>query len=515
MIKSKRLLNIIIQIVLFLFLFVYFTQITPLVPFDADDWSFLGTMRLPFPLWGVFNPSKVLPEVIGPIVGSIASFCIYPITRNYVYSIMFTQTIVVSLFIVALLYIFSSFLKRKFELSFKEAICGELFLFLSFFFLFKHINSPSYSGFWATDFDCYFHYIIPGLLNASIVLSMMTKEKFMKCWEKQTHLYKGMFIVAIYFAIFSSPQLSIILASYCLTMIINIIVKQHGVKEIIRTSKIYFVICFLWLISILFDLHGRRAAGVSSVNGGSFKSRLMATLLSLNNLIKELDTKVLLLFILMIIAALAIVIVGKRKNHADRIIETFIHQVGILIVCLVITIVYLICAYLKAGAGYAGRIDAMWAVIFFFLAITSISFSYLLKNYKEIKIFTPLILILMALISFNFDYLPIQPNVGQYSATTVKIVDNYIIDQIVRADREGKSEVAVKVPLGEGKVTPKDQTSNWPHAFYMAKWLQNTLYSHGIIRTRIRITIKPDDQVNKKLYENKNNQQEFTPLETK
>lgn len=107
--KKKVTSMIVVQIALFLVLFIYFTQITPLLPFDADDWSTLGTMRLPIPLWGVFNPSKVLPEVIGPLVGEIAAYVVYPISKNYVDSILFTQAVLVSLCVATLLYLFYLF----------------------------------------------------------------------------------------------------------------------------------------------------------------------------------------------------------------------------------------------------------------------------------------------------------------------------------------------------------------------------------------------------------------------
>lgn len=512
--KSERYINIIIQFSLFLFLFVYFTQITPLVPFDADDWSFLGTMRLPFPLWGVFNPSKVLPEVLGPLVGSISSLFVYPITRNYVYSIIFTQAIVVSLFIIFFLYLFKVFLNKKLEMSFREAIGGEIFLFLSFFFIFKHINTPSYSGFWATDFDCYFHYLIPGLLSASLVLIMMTQKNFMKYWNSQSSLYKGIFLMAVYFAMFSSPQLSIILASYSMVMIVLTAIQKFrlGIKKYLLNTYLYLTITLLWLISILFDLHGRRAAGVTAQNNGGLNEKLIAIGNSLNILINDLNLKVFFLFVLIIIITLCLALIDKKDHNKSVVIVT---QEFILITCLLITFVYLMVAYLKAGAGYVGRIDAMWAVLCFFLLSVSISFTYLINKFHAVKVVAPLSLVLMALISFNFDYLPVQPNIGQHNSTTIINVDNYIINQIVKADREGKDKVTVKVPLGEGKVTPKDQTSNWPHAFYMAKCLQNTLYSHGIIRTRIQITLEPDKKINKRFYENNKSQQPFTPLETK
>ena len=91
-------------------------------------------------------------------------------------------------------------------------------------------------------------------------------------------------------------------------------------------------------------------------------------------------------------------------------------------------------------------------------------------------------------------------------------MDNYIINQVRKADLEGKAVVKVKVPLDQENASPDVSTSNWPHSYDMATWMQNTLYSHRIIRSRIKIIFEPDKKVNKKFYENKN-QQPFFPLE--
>lgn len=48
------------------FLFVWFTQIHPLVVYDADDWTYLAYVRSATPIWGDWNPAKVFPETVMP-----------------------------------------------------------------------------------------------------------------------------------------------------------------------------------------------------------------------------------------------------------------------------------------------------------------------------------------------------------------------------------------------------------------------------------------------------------------
>ena len=172
----------------------------------------------------------------------------------------------------------------------------------------------------------------------------------------------------------------------------------------------------------------------------------------------------------------------------------------------------MIIAYSKAGSQYAVRPDAMWAVVFFFLFIANISFIYLVVNINFVKPMLPLLMVLLSLISFSFNYHQVPADNAPYAAATARNVDNYIISQIKKADKEGKDKVTVKVPLDSANAVLKLPAANFPHSYDMATWLQNALYSHRIIRSRIHVVFKPDKAVNNRFYEDRN-QQPFTPLE--
>ena len=64
--------------VVFLGLFIFFTQVHGLMPYDGDDWVNLSKMRAAIPKWHGFNPVKVLPEDLFPIVGYIAAYVVTP-----------------------------------------------------------------------------------------------------------------------------------------------------------------------------------------------------------------------------------------------------------------------------------------------------------------------------------------------------------------------------------------------------------------------------------------------------
>lgn len=509
----KKRYVLVANLLLFVFIYVYFTQVSPLFPFDGDDWRYIGGIRLPFPMWGVWNPTRVLPETLMGVGGYIAAFLVYPISHNYVDSLMYVEAFIFSSFIIGFFISYYGLLTKRFKISKKISIASEFLFFISFFLLFKHLNQPSYNGFWTVDLACEFFYLIPGMLNATVVMYMEQSSDFFNHFIRLSNFKKGLFILALYFTLFSNTQLTIIIAAYSTFKIIQTLINKKWKinTQYFKTISIYLAILIIWLGTILFDLNGQRAKDVQGMHGSSFGANFIATAEQFKNFLLLQNVKIVYLFIAIIVFAFIYWLYTNNKN-TQRGENTFIGIISNGIFCLVCSTCYLIIAYSKAGSQYAIRPDAMWAVIFFFLFTVNMSFIYLVNNISIVKPILPLLIVVLSLVSFNFNYRQIPATNASYAATTVKNVDDYIISQVKRADDNGKDEAIVRVPLDSKDANPKLSTSNWPHSYDMATWLQNTLYSHGIIRSRIRIIFKPEKAVNSRFYENKN-QQPFVPLE--
>jgi hypothetical protein len=513
MLKPKERKYIIPQLILFLFVLVYFTEVTPLVPFDADDWLFSGAMRLPFPIWHSFNPTRVTPEILQPLAGYLGAFCIYPFTKNYVGALSFAHSFVLTTCITITFYLFFKLLIRRLGYSFKRAIVTEAFFFMSFFLLFVKLHEPSYTGFWTPNITYAYFYIISGLLNASLVFIMMQSSDFLKTFKKYSTTQKGLFLLALYFALFSNTQFNIIVATFSFCALVKFVRSLDNFK----ISKLtegwpYFLILAVWLLSVFFDLHGQRAHDVSNMMRGSFTDNLYSTLGQFIRLLKLMNKEALILFTFIILAFLLTIFLEKiKRRNTSGIIE--LNLLSYSISCGILTWLYLILAYSKGGSGYAGSVPAMWSVQFFYLFAVSISLGYFIQNFKVIRCAMPLLLTLIFVISFNLNWQKISVGVDNHAPQTQRAVDNYIINQIVRADRNGKSSVIVKVPLNDKNASSKVSSSNWPQSFQATKYFQNTLYTHHIIRSRIKIRFKPDEKINTRFYENRSDEQPFTPLE--
>lgn len=507
----------IIQGIIFLFLLVYFTQIAPLQPFDGDDWRYIGSIRPPFPMWGAWNPTKVLPEVLMPIGGYIGAFIFYPITGNYLWSLSFAESLIVTIFIVAMLFLFYNLLVKRFKLSNKYALIGELLFFISCFLLFKHLNSPSYNLFWTVDLTCDFNYLIPGLLNVSVVLYMLQYEDFVKAFKNFSNLKKSLFIITIYFSIFSSIQFSIILAAFAFLKIIEDFltgnISKFNFILVWQRLWLYLGILFLWLMGIVFESSGQRASNRSTMAKGPKSEILNSIFTQFKNLVGEMNKYVLVLSILVIILSLIVEIHFYLKKRDNDILLFLKINLGTLC-CLLLSLIYLTLVYMKAGSEYAGRPDAVWPVLFLFLFSTNLSFLFLFKNIDFVKVLLPLVVVLGSILAFNFNCPPKYPDNANHDAATIRKVNEYILNQVIQADKKGKSKVIVRVPLDEANASPLSPASNWPHPYAMERYLQDTLYNHHITRIRMKIIFKPNAAVNQKLYENTQNQQPLTPIES-
>lgn len=473
------------QIVIYIMCFCFFTQVFPIIPYDGDDWYFIGAMRKPYPLWGINNPIKVLPEVLEPLTGYIAAFVIYPVTGDYVFSISIAEAGILSLFIAVFCFLFYRFLVKRMKLTEMQGFAVEALFFLIFFIVFKEYGRESYFGFWSSDANCYFNYVIPGLLNASLVLWMAQVSDFSKYYSELSALKKGMFIVAVYFSIFSSIQLNIILAGYCSWLIIEKSADQIFVKKsfnVIRTVKelwVCFAIEIVWLISLLFESQGRRAGMFS---GSISFQKIFDVIEQFIQLGKQVNRSLLLSMVVVFVGT--IFLLCQKKNSSIR--QLFIGWLYLIF----LTTIYLTLIYTKTGGGYAARPDATWAILFYVLSLFQICVAFLLIQLPSLKCLMPIAIMSVFLTATNQNYRYMSYNMDY---KTCKAVDEYIINQIIAADEAGLSMVNVKVPK-------ENNETNWPHPYNMAGWLQNTLYSHGIIKTRLKIVFVPDDSVNAMFY---------------
>ncbi len=95
---------------IFVFSFIFFSYIHPIVLFDGDDWTYIALFRKPFPIWGQWNPIRVLPETFLPLVGFVSAYFTNFFVHDYIYSITLTMAIFLAFLLVCTYIVFVKYL---------------------------------------------------------------------------------------------------------------------------------------------------------------------------------------------------------------------------------------------------------------------------------------------------------------------------------------------------------------------------------------------------------------------
>lgn len=471
---------------IFILLMVYFLVIHPLIIYDTDDWYNISYMRRALPIWKDFNPIKVFPETFMSSCGLLAAYLLCPVLGDYVYSVAIVCGSVVAIFILFYLLSFYSLCKKKWGLSEFESDCL-VTIFLSLHFLvFKNAVYNNEYLFYAHDVTCYFHYIIPTLLNASLVMCFEAYG-INNLWEKLKSYEKAGLCLGLYLSIFSNLYCSIILSSYLFCELVlgikNNWEKSKRIKEnifsILQKNFLHFITLSIWGISLMFEAFGTRA---SNIRKGL---QILETGNIFWNRIKTINKFELLLLALIFVAGCCFWMKKKQIEDKEYYIKIFFSG------CLVG--VYLILLSSTVGSGYIKRSDVLLGMFFYVYVFLLRMFAFLMKEYK-IEWSLLVVCFVLFLQAFNPTKSFKDSNGFKLSWEQCYAVDMDLLEQVSEASKQGAESIELHVPVGN------EATANWPHATYLGTLMSDTLYRHGVIDYPIQITVIPDNDKNKQFY---------------
>lgn len=235
-----------------------------------------------YPTLQAYNPSKILPEFLMPLVSLISVKLLYPITNDYVFSTSFGITLCYLFFIILYIISFLSFIKLCISNFFDHknvTLPQEIFilslLIAIVLYHFYPINSDQYL-LYEKDATCIFHYSIPAILNLTLLMLFICKFDFYRnFWSNQNYLVKFVVITLIYFSIFSNLLLNTHLVAFAsISIAINLIyvIKQKSwksfdnLKNIFKKEFLSIVILFFFCLAALYEANGMRASLMGSSN---------------------------------------------------------------------------------------------------------------------------------------------------------------------------------------------------------------------------------------------------------
>lgn len=464
--------NYIFYFILFTVVFVFFSIIHPIVIFDTDDWGILVLERPAFPKVNLWNPTKILPECLGPLVACIAAYFVNPIIGDYMSALIFTNAFLVSLFIIAYLISIQKLLEYRFQVS-KTCVYGIIIIYTLLHFLILKIHPNNNDYLWYShDYNCYYHYIIPNLLCSCIVLWLMRHNihelKDMKQW--------AIFIIVNYLALCSNLFATVILIAYIgAYLIINInkhiINRKFDIISYISNNIIYLIIVVFWLAIQWIESHGHRATSYGHLYDPIFENIILV----IKELLKIRINAIFLIFSVLILLFTKLYNIYSKEHKIAFVGEKQI----IIIVAFVLTLVYQLILCSRVEIPYILRADVIFSFAFFFLLLLILCFTYLCKKIPLIKVSIPFV------IFFIFFEINTKENTFKeimyehnYSAQSCLDFNRNIIQQIKKAEQAGQDTVIIKIPKFE-------EEDNWPLISDSGDRVGIALYKHNVIKKKI------------------------------
>lgn len=493
--KKEKRYEALFYLGVFLFIFVWFSRIHPLAIYDGDDWTYITYGRTVLPQWHAWNPAKVFPEVFMPLCSTAAVHVLMPLVGDYLTSMAVMNAFVVSVFIAVYVYCFGSLIKRLFSLSSLSTIYVAALFLVFHFLVFRKDDANNHYLFYCEDTNCYYNYLLPALLNASLVMYMIENRRFDEFLANGSWAAKGIFCAVVYFAIFSNLVDSVILAVYAGSRIlldfISKVKKDFRLKAFLRSNLLYIAIMIAWLISAVYELSGGRAAMHADV---SIIGRLKETIYYLKDAIFWKTSKIFLYSSIATVAIAGILLAtSKEKKQTDKF---FLAQMVVFFTCVAAMVVCMVVLCTIVSPIYISRPEYLFSIFFYVFLIVLACLSYIIVKYPKVLVAMPLAICVLISLCDTAGKTFAESNMSKWDAEICTQISRDLVEQVVAADRAGLTEMTLYVP----DFVPDSQTEdNWPHSVGLMPRMTTALYEHGIIHYPVQITeVIPSMEFNEK-----------------
>ena len=438
-------------------LLTFFVSSHPLYVFDTDDWHYLQDTRFgsAWPVWKLWNPTKVFPEIFMPIVASLSTFILSPLyEHDYLQSLSVGFAITLTLSIVICAYFLGKFLKKRFCLNeLANLFLVAFFIVLFFCPLYKtgffHVNNSTDIRYFyllnSNDITCVFNYIIPAFINGAIIFYLITRDFHngnINAYDRQVSNYVAvdkylafsLLVIFIYFGLNSNLFQGIMLASYgssciILSLVFNWFYKGEKrltlLKQSLKDNYLYILILIFWCIVLVYEANGERA----SVSGNG-NSLLDLNLKKAFNTFKFQFKLLNLIFELFLILNLLTVFYSvyrfiRIKSQTGY--QNFKNSEDFQYWCLsikfllsfIVTSFFLIMLCAKVDINYLHRTDVFISCMFFSIGYTVITIAYLCKKFRPL--FAVVFLMVVIVFSYTLCY-PIKSKDSTYANFSIRTV---------------------------------------------------------------------------------------------
>lgn len=482
-------------LLVFLFLYVWFSRIHPVVVYDGDDWMYTAYVRRFYPTLREWNPSRIFPEVFMPLCSAFAVHAVAPVTGDLITSLTQVHAAVISLFIVGYLYAFARLIRSCFSLTRGQtALISMLFLILHFLILRTEYENNLYL-FYCVNITCYYYYLIPSLYNAVLVMYMMERRHAGKPVLGSDSVTCGVMVLILYLAIFSNLPCSGIIAAYAgsilLMELIRLLREKGKLLPCVKENALYFGILAAWLVSAVYELCGDRASALAEEIPILY--RLKLSVFAIAEVLLGCNRSFWITVLVIFAAALFLLLRSKGKEEADRML---LRLTAVFFTAAVAIGVYSAVLCAAVSIDYAYRVEYLFGLFFYGLLIVMLAACHILRRQPKAAVILPLALcMLLGQINTYGDKTFRESNMSQADPEICAQISRDILEQFAAADAAGAEEMILYVPQNTAHPETED---NWPHSLFLMERLPALLYEQGIISRRMEVTPVIDSSMNER-----------------
>lgn len=463
---------------------LFFLQAHPITVYDTDDWLYLGYARSLLPDMQEWNPARILPELLIPFCSAAAAQLVYPFTRDLMGALSLVYGVVVSLCITGYVVLFALFLMRRVKASPAAAAVGSALFLLLHFLIFRYEGYQNEYLFRAADSTCYFYYIIPTLLNLSLVFLLESCPRLTR-WTAPDHpLQTGLVVFAVYFAVFSNLFSSHLLAIWAGLGLLGAAARLRGqrplpLRQLARDQLCPLTVLALWGVSALCEGFGGRAQYPTDT---PFPTSLVETCYHLKNTLARCNP-VFWAAVALTVALCAAQLAADWRHH--RPLNRFFALLGQAVCFTALSGVYLLLLCAKVASYYSSRSDVLLGLLAPVLAVGCALLSWLLTRHLGGLAVAPLCLCLL-FCQCNTTAVTYRDSVYEASCwQSARAFSSGLVEQVLEADRRGVDEVSVSIPCYGG--------DNFPLTSDRGQTIGDTLYHFRLTARRVRVTFVVDE----------------------
>lgn len=454
-------------------------RVLPVIPWNGDDWAYLAQFRDMFPSLTRWNPARILPEVLHPLLGWLASI-IYTFSGQYVDALVWSHALALATGITALavaLYVALRSLTQDAALALFAVI---LCIALSFS-VFKSRPADNIHLFFSESLTVTTFYVWPNLLNSILVCYILhghVRGTARHSCAGGGSLRAGCILAVIFLAQFSMTFGSAIAAVFagwlCLWRLWRqpVASLRHKIVHYAKTGTFFdallLTIMFFWILAAVLDMCGGRYDRIAQTHWN-----ITGAWNAFAALLAQINPATCVVLIVLCMATLTrwtVKYTARTWNSTDSM------YAGLVLMCLLSAGAFWLMDMLISARTFAliGRINVAYNSIFCLILGATLCACYLMQDIPCIKLVAPLILAMLLVECQNAEK-PWARQPFEY-----RIVVQRWLDDIHKAEHNGESAVTITVPKAE-----------WPHPPPMfGKALSNALFAHGVTTGRMTITLR-------------------------